>query len=252
MPTTSDPNELAPLTELGNQLLQERLRNLPEFATSARWSAAAIVLQLAEAMGFQARVGLELRTPLEDPFQDVITGWGGNKEDALRTAVKQWLDFALPAAVAIHSNQDLHARLGETPAGPWIYTWRIAEGPLQTTGPDADAVTAELHKHSLFDRLGLAAAMPLQREVPWFRMRLHLARDAHGILAHEARLNNDPWPGGLELLQRFALPGIQPLEITQYVFLRRTGKRPAARPGSASGGAAPHKSAGIKPWWKVW
>jgi hypothetical protein len=252
MPTTSDPNELMPLTQLGSRLVQERIRKVPEFATSTRWSAAAIVLQLTEGMGFLARVGFELCTPLDDPFQDVITAWGGNQEDAVRAAVKEWLDLALPAAVAIHSNQDVLARLGEIPVDPWIYSWRLSEGPLRATGPDADTATAELRQRGLFERLALAAALPLQREVPWFRMKLRLARDANGTLTNEAWLNNAPWPQGLDLLQRFALPGQKPLEIMQYVFLRPTGKRPARRPATAPAGTASDHSAGKKPWWKVW
>ena len=253
MLNTSDPNELSPLTELGNNTLQDRLRKVPEFATSARWAASAIVLQLSEAMGFEARVGFELRTPLDDPFQDVIAAWGANGEDAVRSAVQEWLDLALPAAMAIHSDHDAHARLGETQLGDRVYTWRLAQGALRAVGADADTVMAELGKRGLFERLNLAAALPLQREWPWFCMKLRLGRAADGTLWREGRLNDGDWPAGSALLQRFVLPGIKPLEIGQYLFLRRTGKRAAAHSGAVSPAVAESKPlAGKKSWWKVW
>jgi hypothetical protein len=251
MRSTSDPNELSPLTELGNKMLQERLRMVPEFATSSRWGASAIVLQISEEMGFHAHVGFELRTPLNEPFQDVIVAWAGNREDAVRNAVQEWLDLALPPAMAIHSDKDSHARAGEAQVGNYVYIWRLAEGSLRAVGADAGTVTAELMKHGLFDRLNLASALPLQREVPWHCMKLHLARAADGMLSQECRLNDADWPAGLELLKRFVLPGIKPLEIKQYLFLRRTGKRAVNRAatGPAACAAPP---AGKKPWWKVW
>ena len=253
MLSTSDPNELAPLTEMGNKALQDRLRKVPEFATSARWAASAIVLQLSEGMGFEVRVGFELRTPLEDPFQDVIAAWGANREEAVRNAVQEWLELALPAAVAIHSDHDPHARLGETQLGERVYTWRLAQGVLRAVGADADTVTAELTKHGLFDRLGLAAALPLHRDWHWFRIKMHLARAADGTLLHDASLNYDDWPAGLELLKRFVLPGEKPLDIRQYLFLRRTGKRAATHAGAVSPAAVETKPpAGKKSWWKVW
>jgi hypothetical protein len=238
---------------MGNNALQDRLRRVPEFATSSRWAASAIVLQLSEAMGFEARVGFELRTPLDDPFQYVIAAWGANREEAVRNAVQEWLGLALPAAVAIHSDHDTHARLGETQLGDRVYTWRLAQGALRAVGADADTVTAELTKHGLFDRLGLAAALPLQRDWRWFRIKLRLARAADGTMSHDARLNDDDWPAGLELLQRFVLPGAKPLDIKQYLFLRRTGQRAPAHSGAVPAAAVdPKPPAGKKPWWKVW
>jgi len=232
-------------------MLQERLGKVPEFATSSHWGASAIVVQLSEAMGFSARVGFELRTPLNEPFQDMIAAWGGNREDAVRNAVQEWLDLALPPAVAIHSDKDTHARLGETATGNHVYSWRLAEGVLHVVGPDAATIMAELTKRGLIDRLGLAAALPLQRQVPWYCMKLRLARAEGGELSHAASLNDEDWPAGRELLKRFVLPGVKPLELKQYLFLRRTGQRATNR-AAAGPAASAAPAAGKKSWWKVW
>ncbi len=266
MSSTSDPNELQPLTEAGNRFLQERIRKIPEFATSSKWGVAAIVLQLSEGNGFEARVGVELRTPLAEPFQDMIVGWGGNKEDAARAAVGEWLELALPAALAVHSDKDSHARLGETQKGNAIFTWRLAQGVLWAKGPDADEVKKELGSSNLFDRLGMAGALPLERELPWMCVKLQLARSEGGVVSQNCRLNNNEWPAGFELLKRFHLPGVKELEIKQYLFVRRTGKRAAAKPAApvpaavargpeqavASAAVAPSTAPAKKPWWKVW
>lgn len=256
MRTTSDPNELLPLTQLGNQIVQERVHALPEFASSSKWGASAIAVQLSESMGFEVRVGFELRTPLEDPFQDVIAAWGSNKDEAVANAVAEWLEISLPPALAIHSTKDPNAKLGETQLGERIYSWRMAEGPLKVTSTggegDIDLARAELAKRSLFDRLGLAAALPLQRETPWLCMKLRLTRTDDGKLSQECRLNHADWPAGLELLKRFVLPGTGPLDIKQYLFLRRTGKRPAPRLAAAPAPDLPPAPAGKKSWWKVW
>ena len=257
MPSIVDPNELSPLTELGNKTLQERLRKITEFAASARWRASAVVVRLTESMGFSAQVGFELRTPLDEPFQDVIVAWGANAEEAVRNAVAEWLELALPAALAIHSDKDTAARLGWTPQEGWLYSWRLAEGTLKAVGVDADTVMTELKKSPLFERLGLAGALPLRRELPWFCLKLRLVRGADGVVTTEARLNDELWPAGVELLKRFTLPGNKPLEIKQYLFVRRTGKRPVVHPGAVGGVGAPAASetsppTGKKSWWKVW
>jgi hypothetical protein len=252
MPSIVDPNELLPLTEFANRILQQRVRKVAEFATSARWRASAIVVRITEGMGFEAQVGFELRTPLEEPFQDVVAAWGPNQEAAVRSAAEEWLDLALPAALAVHSDKDTAARLGETPLGNWVYGWRLAEGALRAIGADADTVTAELKRHGLLDRLGLAAALPLQREVPWFCMKVRLVRGEDGAVRVEGRLNDEAWPAGVELLKRFTMPGGKPVDIKQYLFLRRTGKRPAGGTSGAAGAGAAKPAAGKKPWWKIW
>ncbi|HVT80120.1 MAG TPA: DUF6348 family protein [Phycisphaerae bacterium] len=256
MSSTFDPNELAPLTELANRVVQERVRKIPEFATSSKWGVAAIVLQLDEGHGFFVRMGIELRTPLGDPCQDIVLGWGGNREDATRAAALEWLELALPAALAMHSDKDPHARIGETQKGGAVYSWRLAQGILWVKGPDADDVKKELGASHLFERLGMAAALPLERDVPWFCVKIGLARGEDGTTAHTALLNNDPWVGGLELLRRFQLPGARELEVKQYLFIRQLGKRaaaasqPAVPKGKPSAISAP--AGGKKPWWKVW
>lgn len=267
MSNITDPNELAPLTELANKTVQERLRmgKMAEFATSSRWGVSAIVLELSEDLGFQTRIGFELRTPLGEPFQDVILGWGANREEAVRNTVGEWLDLALPPARAIHSDKDTQARLGETQIDNALYAWRMAAGPLRVTGPDADAVLAELAKSDLFSRLNMAGALPLQRDMPWMCVKLHMTRGAEGgggAVTWDARINNAQWTAGSDLLRRFVLPGAKPVDLRQYLFVRRTGKRAAAasaaaRPAGAagkSGVSAPAAGAtpGKKPWWKVW
>ena len=83
MHITTDPNELAPLTELANRALQEPLRKIPEFATSSKWGASAIVLQMAEGPeGYQLQIGFELRTPLDEPLHDAVVGMAPIKETA--------------------------------------------------------------------------------------------------------------------------------------------------------------------------
>lgn len=250
MSTTSDPNELMPLTELANRVLQERTRKINEFATSSKWAASAIVLQLSEGMGFEATVGLELRTPLEEPFQDIIVGWGGNREDAARAAAAEWLELALPGALAVHSDKDTHARLGETQKGSAVYSWRLAQGVLWVKGPDADMVKRELAASSIFDRLNMAAVLPMDRDVPWHCIKIRISRDALGKVSQICRLNNEDWPAGLALLQRFNPPGTGELEVKQYLFVRRTGKRPLSAAPSAARPSAPAPAK--KPWWKVW
>jgi hypothetical protein len=248
-----DPNELLPLTELANRTLQDRLRKVPEFATSIHWRASAVVVGLNESMGFNAQVGFELRTPLDDPFQDALVAWGANAEEAVRNAVAEWLELALPAALAIHSDKDTAARLGWRTQDGWLYGWRLAEGIPKAVGEDAAAILAELKNRPLFERLNLAAALPLHQERPWFCLKLRLARAADGALTADARLNDESWPPGVDLLQRFTLPGTKPLDLRQYLFLRRTDKRPA-HPVSAApaAGAQTLPPTGKKPWWKAW
>ena len=86
-------------------------------------------------------------------------------------------------------------------------------------------------------------------------------------------VENAEWPAGKELLQRFAVQGNKPLELRQYLFLRRRGKRAAAsapavaaKPASGTGASRPASAPAMgkpavapakappakKPWWKFW
>ncbi len=155
---------MAPLTQLANQALQEQIRRVPEFMTSSKWAASAIVLQLNEGPGgYEVRIGFELRTPLDDPIHDTITRLADSKEAAVRQTVAEWVTALLKPALAIHSNSDANARLGETikTQQSRVYSWRMAEGPVQVVADSAqesEEVNKELKARPLFDRLDFAAA----------------------------------------------------------------------------------------------
>ena len=276
MHTTTNPADLAPLTELANAQLQEYLRTLPDFATSSRWSASAIVLRKDEGPeGYQLQIGFELNTPLVESLQDTITSMAASKEAAVQQIVAEWIDGFLQPALAMHS--ETAGDQGETrvSAQNRIYFWRLGSGPLLVASEDK-GVTGQLQKDleasPLFTRLNLAAILPIQQEVPMLALKLQIIRppafiDPAQTPVYECKINNKDWPQGLGMLKQFHLPpGSAAVRIAQGLFFRR-GPKPnspaAARvaatsttaPASASrqpASAPPSAPAARRPWWKVW
>ncbi len=274
MHTTTNPADLAPLTELANGELQGYLRTLPDFATSSRWNASAVVLRKDEGPeGYQLQIGFELNTPLVESMQETMTDLAATKEAAARQIVGQWIEGYLKPALAMHS--EAAGEPGQTPVAALnrTYFWRMGAGPLVVACDDkaiAARLQGELMESPLFRRLDLAAILPIQQEIPMLCLKLQVTRppvfiDPAQRVTYECKLNNRDWPQGLEVVKRFQLPaGSAALRVTQCLFFRR-GKHshlPATGSPSPTSTHAPvSKQSGLRsdatrgqsrPWWKVW
>ncbi len=274
MHTTTNPADLTPLTELANGELQEYLRTLPDFATSSRWNASAVVLRKDEGPeGYQLQIGFELNTPLVESMQETVTAMAATKETAARQIVGQWIEGYLKPALAMHA--EAAGEPGQTPVAALnrIYFWRMGAGPLVVACDDkaiAARLQGELMESPLFRRLDLAAILPIQQELPMLCLKLQIRRppafiDPTQTVIYECKINNKDWPQGLEVLTRFQLPaGTAALRVAQCLFFRR-GKNPQSSataspsststlaPGSKqSGSVPPTPPARKRPWWKVW
>jgi hypothetical protein len=167
---------------------------------------------------------LALRTDSREGIRENSVGVGADDEEAVRRAVRLWIEGVLPpvrAALGLGPEERVQPfRLSQTdPHGRNARRWRVFGGAIQVTTDDPESLIRLLDSFPPFPYMAQQGALPLfPEEDGIFWMGINCSRGAEGDLEGSCRVNNIEWPLGIEVLSRLPWPpGVGPLVFRQFL-----------------------------------